>query len=188
MVFIRAIIDSLTGKLQPLNKFSNQTYQDLRILHIACGDCNGCALELQALKGAAYDIQESGISFVDHPANADLLLISGLLNRTMVPYIEKNWLLMKEPKAIIVMGTCAINHHIFESNYTVCENCVEGHECILEIEGCPPSPQKIMKNLMNLELNQNTGLFLKGCHSSSPQQESSGHQLSNDDNCDNLTV
>lgn len=186
MVFLQALFDSIMGKTLPLEKFTAREHQIIRIFHVACGDCNGCVLELQALTGAAYDISSSGIMFVDHPKGADLLLITGLLNRPMIPYLEKSWELMPEPKAIITLGMCAVNRHIFDGNYTVFDESSGGEDCILQIEGCPPSPSMIMKKLMNLRIDQDQKVNLPSSPLSLSHSESPEHLPLIDENCDNL--
>lgn len=185
MVFFQAFMDSLTGKIKPLEQFVGQTGQNLRIFHISCGDCNGCALEIQALQGAAYDLKKSGICFVNHPAHADVLMITGLLNRTMIPYIEKSWKLIAGSKVIVTVGSCAMNQHFFKSNYAISEENAGGEACILQIPGCPPTPKMIIEYLMNLRKDRNSGLFLNERSPFSSRQELSGHPFLDDGNCDN---
>ncbi|EUK18253.1 NADH-ubiquinone oxidoreductase 20 kDa subunit [Commensalibacter papalotli (ex Servin-Garciduenas et al. 2014)] len=150
MAVIRALFDSVFGKVKPLDKKTGHTDQILHLFAVPCGDCNGCVLEVMALRGAAFDISASGLVFVDHPAIANILLISGVLTRSMIPYLEKNWELMPEPKAIVSIGSCAINQGVFEENYAVLKESTGGEDCILEIEGCPPAPQQIMEGLLGL--------------------------------------
>ena len=187
MVFIKSLIDSLTGKIKPVQKFAGQKKQDIHVFHIGCGDCNGCTFELQALNGTAYDIKDAGIKFVGHPADADLLLISGLITRAMLPYIEKSWKLISKSKAIVTIGSCAINRHIFASNYAILDENVGDEECILQIEGCPPLPSTIMDCLMKLKRNTSSNFYSKSPPPFSSSQELSGHQLLDDGNCDNST-
>lgn len=150
MAVLRAIIDSVFGKVKSIDKKTGHTDKILHLFPVPCGDCNGCILEILALRGAAFDITASGLTFVDHPAIANILLITGVLNRPMIPYLEKNWELMPEPKAIVVIGECAINKDVFEENYSVLKESAGGEDCILQIEGCPPAPQQIMEGLISL--------------------------------------
>lgn len=186
MAFLQALYDSIMGRTLSLEKFTNHQNSVLKVFHVACGDCNGCVLELQALMGAAFDLSSSGIVFVDHPSGADLLLITGLLNRPMIPYLERSWEFMTEPKAIVTLGKCANNRHIFKENYTVFAESADGDECILQIDGCPPSPSRIMKNLMNLKVDQNQGKVLYRDSPSSFHSESLEHSPSICENCDSL--
>lgn len=150
MAVIRALFDSIFGKIKPLDQKTGHTDQILHLFPVPCGDCNGCILEITALRGAAFDISASGLAFVDHPAIANILLITGVLTRSMLPYLEKNWELMPEPKAIVTVGACAIDKGVFEENYTVLKETTGGEDCVLQIEGCPPSPQQIMEGLLGL--------------------------------------
>lgn len=150
MAVFRALFDSVLGKVKPLDPQKGHTDQILHLFAVPCGDCNGCILEVMALRGAAFDLSASGLIFVDHPAIANILLITGVLTRSMIPYLEKNWELMPEPKAIVSVGSCAINKGVFEENYAVLKESTGGADCILEIEGCPPAPQQIMEGLLGL--------------------------------------
>lgn len=150
MAVFRVLKDSFFGNLRPLDKAYICKGKLLNIWPVACGDCNGCILEVQALQGAAYDIKRSGLCFVDHPAIANIMLLTGVMNRTMIPFIEENWCLMPSPKAFVMVGECALQKSLFEENYSVLKKNLGGDEYVVDVEGCPPSPQQILKELVSL--------------------------------------
>lgn len=192
MAVLRALFDSAFGKIKPLEQKMGHTDQILHLFAVPCGDCNGCILEVMALKGAVFNISASGLAFVDHPAIANILLITGVLTRSMIPYLEKNWELMPEPKAIVSIGACAIDKGIFEENYAVLKESTGGEDCVLKIEGCPPAPQQIMEGLLGL-----LGLSLQSQPDLNPRplppqnhlspSEELQHPLLTNENSDNLT-
>ncbi|MDI2090610.1 NADH-quinone oxidoreductase subunit B family protein [Commensalibacter oyaizuii] len=179
MAILRALVDSVFGKIKPLDKTIGSNNQILHLFPVPCGDCNGCILELLALRGGAFDITASGIAFVDHPAIANIMLISGVLTRAMIPYLEKNWALMPEPKAIVTIGFCAIDKGVFEENYAVLKETTGGDDCILQIEGCPPAPQQIMEGLLKL-----LGLPHPDHQPRQPPSQVQQHQPSVGESCD----
>lgn len=180
-MFLQAFLDSLTGRLGSLEPNVRALEEPLRIFLLSCGDCNGCNLEVAALQGAAYDGQAKGILFVNHPVGADILMITGLLNRSMISYVQRSWELMRSPKAIVVVGNCTINNHVFKENYAIFKENVGGEDCVLYIEGCPPTPQYIMEQLMTLKKDQDRFQSVSGFH-----HESSEHLPSASENCDSL--
>ncbi|CAK7192019.1 NAD(P)H-quinone oxidoreductase subunit K, chloroplastic [Commensalibacter sp. Nvir] len=153
MSLTKALLHSIFGYVQVLDPLTGAKNIPLNIFPLACGDCGGCILELLALKGAAFNLSSYGFSLVHHLESANALLVTGVLNRSMLPSLEQSWATMREPKAIIMLGACASNKGIFEKNYTILNKAINTHDCILNIEGCPPAPKDIVESIIKLLQN-----------------------------------
>ncbi|GBQ35624.1 NADH-quinone oxidoreductase subunit B [Gluconacetobacter azotocaptans] len=149
MAILRAILTATTGKHAPA-RVPVAARRPLPVFHIETGGCEGCAMELAALDGAAYGLAATGIAFVTTPRLAEVLLVTGPLTRVMAPVLEAAWHAMPEPRALVAVGACAIDGGPFSENYAVLGG-LEGRAPIdLAIAGCPPSPAAILSGLAGL--------------------------------------
>ena len=124
--------------------------RSLAILHVAAGGCGGCALEVGALQGVAYDLERHGLSFVSSPRHADILLVTGPLTRNLREALERTWVATPDPKWVVALGGCAIDGGLFRGGYAVVGGVGEAVPVDLTIPGCPPSPAMILAGLRTL--------------------------------------
>ncbi|MBB2197552.1 NADH-quinone oxidoreductase subunit B [Gluconacetobacter sp. 1c LMG 22058] len=122
----------------------------MAVFHVETGGCEGCAVEVAALDGAAYALPRAGVRFVTTPRLADVLLVTGPLTRAMAPVLEAAWHGMPDRKALVAVGACAIDGGPFGENYAVLGG-LEGRAPLdASIPGCPPSPAAIVAGLAGL--------------------------------------
>lgn len=120
------------------------------IRHVDAGSCNGCELEIQALGGPHYGLEQAGLRFAASPRHADILLVTGPLSRHMAAALQDTYDAMPKPKKVLAVGDCACTGGIFHSSYAVLgpvEALLPVHERCL---GCPPKPEQILSSLQNL--------------------------------------
>jgi Ni,Fe-hydrogenase III small subunit len=135
------------------------------IRHLDCGSCNGCELELNALFNPVYDIEQYGICFEASPRHAtDFLAMTGPFTFNLAEAADLT--LDATPGAkIIAVGDCAIDGGPFKESYGIVPR-VEPvasrgaaakaettlvkfkEETVIEIPGCPPAPEDILKALL----------------------------------------
>ncbi len=128
--------------------------RSLAIRQVDAGSCNGCELEIHALNNAFYDIERFGLRFVASPRHADVLLVTGPVTRNMREALERTYQATPDPKWVVVVGRCAADGGIFAGSYGVVGGVGAVVPVDLHIEGCPPSPLKLLKGLIAL-LEQN---------------------------------
>jgi Ni,Fe-hydrogenase III small subunit len=128
----------------------------LAIRHVDTGSCNGCELELRALTGALYDLERFGLTFVESPLHADVLLVTGPLTRNLREALEQAWDATPDPKWVVAVGDCAIDGGVFKGSYAVLGGIGHSVPVDLTISGCPPSPARILAGLRAL-LEANAG-------------------------------
>lgn len=124
--------------------------RSLAIRHVNAGSCNGCELEMRALRGAIYDLQRFGLRFVASPRHADVLMVTGPLTRNLREALEAAWHATPEPKWIVAVGDCAVDGGVFKGSYAVLDGVSAALPVDLTISGCPPTPARLLAGLRAL--------------------------------------
>ena len=129
--------------------------RSLAIRHIDTGSCNGCELEMRALRGVLYDLERFGLRFVESPRHADVLLVTGPLTRNLREALEAAWDATPNPKWVVAVGDCAVDGGVFKGSYAVLDGAGAAVPVDLMISGCPPTPARLLAGLRAL-LEANT--------------------------------
>jgi NADH-quinone oxidoreductase subunit B len=112
---------------------------------IAC-----CAIEMMNSSATRYDMDRFGVFYRNTPRQADVMIVSGTVNKKMGKVVRQLWEQMSEPKWVISMGACANQGGPFRQGYSV----VEGVDKIVPVDiyvpGCPPRPEALMQALLLL--------------------------------------
>lgn len=124
--------------------------RSLALFHAGAAECGGCAMELRALEGAAYDLRRHGLSFVAEPGAADVLLVSGAVTHALRGPLAAAWVAMPAPKWVVALGGCAIDGGIFAGGYAVLGGAGAVVPVDLVVPGCPPSPAEMLRALLAL--------------------------------------
>ena len=122
----------------------------LSIRHVDAGSCNGCELELHALGGPHYGLEQAGFRFTASPRHADVLTVSGPVTRHMVAALHDCHNAMPEPRRIIAIGDCACSGGVFRGSYAVMDGIAETLPVDLQIPGCPPDPDALLQGLLRV--------------------------------------
>jgi Ni,Fe-hydrogenase III small subunit len=127
----------------------------LSIFHVNSGSCGGCERELRALDSVFYALQSYGIDFVSTPLHADVLLVTGPLTCNLRKALEQAWDATPAPKWVVAVGDCAIDGGVFRGGYAVLDGAGISVPVDFTIDGCPPSPDRILAGLRALlEVNK----------------------------------
>ena len=124
--------------------------RSLAIRHVNAGSCNGCELELRALLGPLYALERFGLRFVESPRHADVLLVTGPLTRNLREALEQAWDATPDPKWVVAVGDCAVDGGVFRGSYAVLDGAGSVVPVDLTINGCPPSPARLLAGLRAL--------------------------------------
>ncbi|TGE34414.1 NADH-quinone oxidoreductase subunit NuoB [Desulfosporosinus sp. Sb-LF] len=135
---------------QKSSKLPSSFTKSLQIRHLDCGSCNGCDWELTAIGNSLYDHQHFGIDFVASPRHADLLMCTGPGSTQLLYAAHETYEAMPKPKWVVAVGDCAINGGVFKGAYASAEGIGNVLPVDIKIPGCPPSPDNIMKALLEV--------------------------------------
>ena len=124
--------------------------RSLALLHVPAGGCNGCELELRALRGVVYDLARLGLHFVGSPRQADVLLVTGPLTRNMREALVLALEAAAEPRWVVAIGDCAVDGGVFRGSYAVLGGAADAVPVDLLVRGCPPSPLQVLAGLVTL--------------------------------------
>ncbi len=111
-----------------------------------------CAIEMICTASSRFDIARFGAEvFRGSPRQADVMIVSGTVTKTMMPMIARLYDQMPEPKYVISMGACATGGGPFKEGYNVVSGIDKYLPVDVYIPGCPPTPQALLQGLMMLQ-------------------------------------
>ena len=111
-----------------------------------------CAIEMICTASSRFDIARFGAEvFRGSPRQADLMIVSGTVTKTMMPMIARLYDQMPEPKYVISMGACATGGGPFKEGYNVVSGVDKYLPVDVYIPGCPPTPQALLNGLIMLQ-------------------------------------
>ena len=118
------------------------------ILHFDAGACNGCDIEILACLTPVYDVERFGIINIGNPKHADVLLVTGTVNKRSARVLRNLYEQMPEPKAVVAIGACALSGGVFHE----CYNVLGGVDGVLPVDvyipGCAPKPEAIIEGVV----------------------------------------
>jgi Ni,Fe-hydrogenase III small subunit len=119
----------------------------LGVRHAACGSCNACEHEMNALESPQYDIAQEGWHIAASPRQADVLTVSGPMTQPMREPAAATAQAMANPRVVVAVGDCAIGTGVWSAGPRAGSGAgVELHAQV-EVPGCPPSPDAIKAGL-----------------------------------------
>ena len=120
------------------------------VYHVALSPCNNCDIEILDVLTPRFDVERFGIKLVGSPRHADALLVSGSVNRHVLPRFIELYKQTAKPCVVFGIGSCALSMTMFRHSY----NCVgpldkvvreiDPNAIIAYIPGCPPKPEAII--------------------------------------------
>ena len=111
-----------------------------------------CAIEMICTASSRFDIARFGAEvFRGSPRQADLMIVSGTVTKTMMPVIARLYDQMPEPKYVMAMGACATGGGPFKEGYNVVSGVDKFIPVDVYIPGCPPTPQALLNGLIVLQ-------------------------------------
>jgi len=119
------------------------------LFHAHCGGCNGCDIEVAAALTPRYDVERIGIVLTNNPRYADIMVVTGIVPKAMVPVIKRIYNQMTEPKGVVAVGACATTGGVFlrdddNPTYTFGGPVDKIIPVDVYVPGCPPKPEAII--------------------------------------------
>jgi NADH-quinone oxidoreductase subunit C/D len=139
--------DKLLGMVDTIYNWSRRSSLWPLGFGLAC-----CAIEMICTASGRFDIARFGAEvFRGSPRQADLMIVSGTVTKTMMPMIARLYDQMPEPKYVIAMGACASGGGPFKEGYNVVSGVDKYLPVDVYIPGCPPTPQALLNGLIVLQ-------------------------------------
>ncbi|RLE50366.1 MAG: NADH:ubiquinone oxidoreductase [Candidatus Methanomethylicota archaeon] len=118
------------------------------ILHVNCGGCNGCDIEILACLTPRFDIERFGMLNIGNPKHADILLVTGPANRRNARMLKNLYEQTPDPKVVMAVGTCACTGGMFHN----CPNVLGGIDKVIPVDvyvpGCAARPEAIIDGVV----------------------------------------
>jgi ech hydrogenase subunit C len=114
------------------------------VLHYDATSCNGCDIEVLACLSPVYDVERLGLINTGNPKHADLLLITGGVNRENKQVVENLYAQMLDPKVVVAIGACACSGGIFHDCYNMLGGVASAIPVDVYVPGCAARPQAII--------------------------------------------
>lgn len=90
----------------------------------------------------------SHIESTSNPHHADLLVVSGIINKKSLTVIEKIYNQMPAPKYVMAVGNCCINGGIFKNNDIIMLK--DFLPISVEVQGCPVTADNLKQGVKKL--------------------------------------
>jgi membrane-bound hydrogenase subunit mbhJ len=114
------------------------------LAHFNTAACNGCDIEVLAMLSPHYDPERYGIKLTPSIRHADILVVTGAVNRKSAVRLKRLYEQMAEPKFIVAIGACAISGGVFAKSYNAFAGADKVVPVSANIPGCPPRPEAIL--------------------------------------------
>ena len=124
--------------------------RSLWVYHLATGPCNNCDIEILDLLTPRHDVERFGIKLVGSVRHADVLLVTGIVNRKCVPRVLRVYDQMPAPKVVVAVGACPMEGCVFKGSYNQAGPLDKIIPVDLYIPGCPPKPEAIIAGIAKL--------------------------------------
>jgi membrane-bound hydrogenase subunit mbhJ len=118
------------------------------VFHVNTGSCNNCDIEIVAALTPRFDVERFGILLEGSPRHADVLLVTGPVNKQTAPRVRRIYEQTPDPKAVIAVGTCAVSGGIFRDGYNFAGPLDKVIPVNVYVAGCPPRPQAIIDGVV----------------------------------------
>lgn len=110
------------------------------IYRVDCGGCNACEIEIFASITPVFDVERFGVKLAANPRQADILVYTGAVTRSMRAPAIRAYQEAPDPKIVVSYGACGCTGGIFHDNYCVWGGTDKLFPVDLYIPGCPPTP------------------------------------------------
>ena len=130
--------------------YNKRLAKSLWVFHVSASPCNNCDIEILDLLTPRYDVERFGIKLVGSVRHADVLLVTGIMNNKVAPFVRKVYEQAPKPVFVVGVGTCPISGCCFKDSYNLDRSREAVIPVDLFIDGCPPKPEAMIDAVVKL--------------------------------------
>ena len=120
---------------------------------MSTGSCNNCDIELLDCFTPRFDIERFGVVKATSIRQADVIIITGSMNRKSAKRIKELYKQAPKPCLVVALGECALSRGLFKTSYNCPETVDQAVPVDVYVPGCPPKPEAIISGIVKaLEL------------------------------------
>jgi NADH-quinone oxidoreductase B subunit len=118
------------------------------VFHLGASACNNCDIEILDTLTPKHDIERFGLILAGSPRHADILIVSGIVNRQSLPRFQRVYEQTPNPKLVVAVGVCACSGDMFRDSYNFVKPVDEIIPVDVYVPGCPPKPEAIIAGIL----------------------------------------
>jgi ech hydrogenase subunit C len=118
------------------------------LIHYDGSSCNGCDIEVLACLTPVYDAERFGIINTGNPKHADILLITGGINKQNEKVVKQIYDQMPSPKVVVAVGACACTGGILKDCYNIMGGVDKALPVDVYVSGCAARPEAIIDGIV----------------------------------------
>ena len=123
--------------------------KSLYVYHVGASACNNCDIEILDLLTPKWDVERFGIVLVGSPRHADVLLVTGSVNKQIAPRLREVYEATPNPKVVIAIGTCP-SGNMFKDSYNTIGDLDKVIPVTAYVPGCPPTPEAMIAGIVKV--------------------------------------
>ena len=119
--------------------------KSLWVFHLAASPCNNCDIEILDALTPRFDLERFGIQLVGSVRHADLILVTGSMNRKSSVRLKRVIAQAPKPCFVVAVGNCSCSTEMFGNSYNGTRPLDEVVPVDAYIAGCPPKPEAMIQ-------------------------------------------
>lgn len=105
-----------------------------------------CRIEIENAMSATYDWQRLAVGrLVEHPHQADTLVVSGWISERLADEIKSVYAQMAAPRSVIAVGACMLSGSPYSVSSAKAMTISQLIPVDVYVPGCPPRPEAILE-------------------------------------------